>query len=83
MEHAKQGNFIVFTHDLDFGAMLFQTNAKSPSVIQLRCEETRTQFLAEIVTQAIEENKKPLKGGALLTFDPKQKRLRILPLRQE
>jgi predicted nuclease of predicted toxin-antitoxin system len=57
MEHAKHGNYIVFTHHLDFGAMLFQTNAKSPSVIQLRCEETRPQFLAEILTHAIEETK--------------------------
>ena len=83
MEYAKRGKYIVFTHDLDFGAMLFQSNAKSPSVIQLRCEETRPQFLSEIVTHAIDETKKLLIAGALLTIDPKQKRLRILPLRPE
>ena len=29
-EYAKQNGFVVFTHDLDFGALLAATNAKAP-----------------------------------------------------
>ena len=36
MEWARENKHIVFTHDLDFGALLFATKAKAPSVIQLR-----------------------------------------------
>ncbi|MCB2264077.1 MAG: DUF5615 family PIN-like protein [Candidatus Thiosymbion ectosymbiont of Robbea hypermnestra] len=33
MEWARQNQFIVFTHDLDFGSLLYATNANKPSVI--------------------------------------------------
>lgn len=33
--YAQLNNFVVFTHDLDFGAILAATNSNSPSVIQL------------------------------------------------
>lgn len=33
---ARENKFIVFTHDLDFGAMLAATKAESPSVFQIR-----------------------------------------------
>lgn len=31
-EYARLNGFVVFTHDLDFGAILASTNAKAPSV---------------------------------------------------
>lgn len=34
--YAKANDFVVFTHDLDFGAILASTNANAPSVIQAR-----------------------------------------------
>lgn len=33
MEWARQNQFIVFTHDLDFGSLLYATNVNKPSVI--------------------------------------------------
>lgn len=36
MEWARVNNFVVFTHDLDFGTMLALTHAYGPSVIQVR-----------------------------------------------
>ncbi len=35
LEWAKVRGFVVFTHDLDFGAILAATGADAPSVIQL------------------------------------------------
>ena len=39
MEWARKNKYVVFTHDLDFGTLLYVTNAIAPSVIQLRSEE--------------------------------------------
>ena len=36
MQHARNEGRVVLTHDLDFGAMLAATQAKGPSVVQVR-----------------------------------------------
>jgi predicted nuclease of predicted toxin-antitoxin system len=36
---AKSREYSVFTHDLDFGAILAVTHAEAPSVIQLRAQD--------------------------------------------
>ena len=36
MHWALEHEFVVFTHDLDFGALLAVTRAEGPSVVQLR-----------------------------------------------
>jgi len=36
MTWAKANGHVVFTHDLDFGAILAATKAQSPSVLQIR-----------------------------------------------
>lgn len=43
MKFARESGYIVFTHDLDFGAILAATQAEAPSVIQ-----ARTQKLCQI-----------------------------------
>ena len=40
MEWAKNNDYIVFTHDLDFGSILAATQANAPSVIQVRVQDT-------------------------------------------
>jgi len=80
MEYAKENQFVVFTHDLDFGTLLFRSGDSKPSVAQLRCDETRPEYMAEIVLSAIQSTESHLIKGALLTIDPRQRRLRVLPL---
>ena len=41
MAWARENRYIVFTNDLDYGALLFATAAASPSVIQIRAEDIR------------------------------------------
>jgi len=36
MQWARENRFVVLTHDLDYGALLFATQTTAPSVIQLR-----------------------------------------------
>ena len=81
MEWARKNNHIVFTHDLDFGALLFATNASAPSVIQLRAQDIRPEVIGKNILLAIRLTEKELQKGALITIDPKKNRIRLLPLK--
>lgn len=82
MEWARQNQYTVFTHDLDFSSLLFSTNALSPSVIQLRIEDIRPQSSSKIVLAALQDAEEAIKQGALITVDPRKSRIRLLPLQQ-
>lgn len=81
MQWAREHHFIVFTHDLDFGALLFSTNAKSPSVIQLRTENIMPVAVGAIVLQTLDNIAEELHAGVLVTIDPRKNRVRLLPLK--
>jgi predicted nuclease of predicted toxin-antitoxin system len=80
MKYALANGFIVFTHDLDFGAILASTNAKSPSVIQIRTQETLPQVIGDFVINAIAHFSQELETGALVSIDMQRSRVRILPI---
>ena len=82
MEWARINKFTVFTHDLDFGSLLFSTNATSPSVMQLRMEDIRPQSSSKIVITALKETEEAINQGAIITIDPRKSRIRLLPLQQ-
>ena len=79
--YAKLNNYIVFTHDLDFGAILAATKADSPSVIQARTQNTMPDVLGVKVLKAVHQFQDALEKGALLTLDEIKQRIRILPLK--
>lgn len=82
MAWARQAGFIVFTHDLDFGAVLAATGATGPSVVQMRCEETRPTTMGTALSSAMQAHREDLGAGALLTIDPRRRRITILPLKR-
>jgi len=82
MAWARNNGHIVFTHDLDFSALLFATNAIAPSVIQLRIEDIRPQSVGATVLIALQKAEEQINRGALVTIDPRKNRIRLLPLRQ-
>jgi predicted nuclease of predicted toxin-antitoxin system len=81
MEWARQNQFIVFTHDLDFGSLLYSTNASKPSVIQLRMKHIVPSVAGNMVIEILNNLKKELESGSLVTIDPERHRIRLLPLR--
>jgi predicted nuclease of predicted toxin-antitoxin system len=81
MEWARQNGYIVFTNDLDYGALLYATGASAPSVIQARCEDTRPPALIGAVLKALTDAEKELLTGALVTVDMRRHRISVLPLR--
>ena len=53
MEWARDHGYVVFTHDLDFGSLLFTTNAADPSVLQLRVQHIVPDVVGNAVLEAL------------------------------
>jgi hypothetical protein len=64
--------YVVFTNDLDFGAILAATRAAAPSVIQVRAQDVTPEHLSEI-----RQHEAILQRGALITIDESRLRSRI------
>lgn len=79
---ARLHEHIVFTHDLDYGAILHATGATAPSVIQVRTEDVRPEKAADLILRALKTAAPDLLSGALITVDPRKTRLSVLPLRK-
>jgi predicted nuclease of predicted toxin-antitoxin system len=80
MAYARANDQIVFTHDLDFGAILAVTHGEKPSVIQVRSEDVSPEAIGTRIIDALRQMTLELEQGALLTVDSKRTRIRILPL---
>ena len=77
---AKAEGYVIFTHDLDFGAIMFFARADKPSIVQVRASDARPEAIGADVVSALHQVKKELEEGALLTIDPQRSRLKLLPL---
>lgn len=80
MNWSAENGYVVFTHDLDFGALLAATKATAPSVIQVRTQNVLPDHLGPLVIQIIRNHQQELLQGALIVVHPNQSRIRILPL---
>ncbi|MCC5941499.1 MAG: DUF5615 family PIN-like protein [Balneolaceae bacterium] len=83
MDYARTEDYVVFTHDLDFGDILAVTEANGPSVIQARANNTTPEALKATLVKALNQFEERLKEGALITIVPGKVRARILPLKQK
>lgn len=81
MTFARAQGYVVFTHDLDFSAILAATRGEKPSVIQVRSEDVSPEAIGEAVVAAIRQSAGDLADGVLLTVEPNRMRVRLLPLR--
>jgi predicted nuclease of predicted toxin-antitoxin system len=80
LEWAAEHNFVVFTHDLDFGTLLAAHKTMCPSVIQIRTQDVTPAFLLKTVTLALQQFKNYIEKGALITIDNNRARVRVLPI---
>lgn len=83
MQHARNHDMIVLTHDLDFTTILALTNWDRPSVVQIRADDTNPEAIGAMLITALVRAEDELGRGAVLTFDPVMSRLRVLPYREE
>ena len=80
MAYANANDYVVLTHDLDFGAILAATHGEKPSVVQIRADDVSPDVIGRQVIGALQQMASELEEGALLTVDPNRTRLRVLPL---
>ena len=80
MAYASANDYVVLTHDLDFGAILAATHGEKPSVVQVRSGDVSPDAIGKQVIIALRQMESDLELGALLTIDPTRTRLRLLPL---
>lgn len=80
MAWAKAAQHVVFTHNLDFGAILAATRAEGPSVFQVRTQDVTPAHLEPLVVAALRSHEAALQDGALVTVDETRSRVRILPI---
>ena len=80
MAYAAASDYVVLTHDLDFGAILAATQGEKPSVVQIRAEDVSPDVIGASVVSALRQMADELELGALVTVDPNRTRLRVLPL---
>lgn len=78
---ARDNGHVVFTNDLDFGAILAATRAGTPSVIQIRTQDLVPSACEALLVSALRQHADVLEQGALVTVDEKRSRSRVLPLR--
>lgn len=78
---ARRRRYLVFTHDLDFGALLAATNANAPSVLQVRTQDPTPGHCGKVVLAVLHHHRDALEKGALLTIDEARARVRLLPIR--
>ena len=79
---AREYGYIIFTHDLDFGAMLALTGVGFPSVFQIRTQDVTPASLAPRAIVLIRRFEEELNAGALIVADELRERVRLLPLTQ-
>lgn len=81
MAFAVKHDYIVLTHDLDFGSILAVTHGEKPSVIQIRADDLNPDMIGPQVLDALRQMTHELESGALITIEPRRTRVRWLPLR--
>lgn len=82
MKYAGENGYLVFTHDLDFGNILAATEAKGPSVIQVRTENSAPESLQDLLLRALKRFEEQIESGSLITILPGRMKVRILPLKR-
>ena len=83
MQWARANDSIVFTHDLDFTALLAATQAVKPSVIQLRADDVLPDVHGDSIIRVLDRFAEALDAGALVSVDPVKARVRMLPFGHE
>jgi len=79
---ARNHNYVLFTHDLDFGAILAVAQTDAPSVVQIRTFDVSPQNCRFLLLETLETFAQAIEQGALISVDEKNRRARLLPIRR-
>jgi predicted nuclease of predicted toxin-antitoxin system len=81
--YAERQNRVVITQDLDFSEILALKGYAKPSLINLRFENARPDFVTARIIDVVSSMEKELEEGVVVTVDEASARYRSLPIRAE
>ena len=81
MAWARENGYIVFTHDLDFSALLAATQGEGPSVIQIRTQNILPEGIGTLVITVLKQSQRELEQGAVIISTPNEPECEFCPLR--
>ena len=79
-DYALSHDYIILTHDLDFGTLLANSRSHKPSLIQARVDNITPAFLGSTLLQVLKQFEKEIHTGAIITILPNRTKVRILPI---
>ncbi|HET9956664.1 MAG TPA: DUF5615 family PIN-like protein [Polyangiaceae bacterium] len=80
MEWAREREYVVFTHDMDFSALIAVTGAAGPSVLQVRTQDVLPAAIGRDVVRVLTMRTRAFEAGAIVTIDKLKSRVRVLPI---
>jgi predicted nuclease of predicted toxin-antitoxin system len=81
MRYARDHDYVVISHDLDFSAILAATHAQGPSVVQVRTQDVLSPAFVKMLQAAIKQFSVELETGAILVIDADRAKVKVLPIR--
>ena len=83
LRYAQKQNRVVITQDLDFSQILALRGYAKPSLINLRFENARPDFVTARIIDVVSSMEKELEEGVVVTVDETSARYKNLPIRLE
>lgn len=80
LQYAEKDNRVIATLDSDFHALLALSNARTPSVIRIRCEGLGGPEVAKLLVQIWSKSQGAIQQGAMVTVTENKIRVRYLPI---
>ena len=83
LSYAREHRKVVITQDLDFSLLLAVQGYEKPSVINLRFENARPDFITRRIIEIVDEMEKELERGIVISVDETSARYRNLPIKSD
>ena len=80
LTYAREHNRVVIKQDLDFSSLLALSGYEKPSVINLRVDNARPDFVTNRIIETVNELEKELGEGTVVSVDEISARYRRLPI---
>lgn len=80
IEWAFNEGRVILTHDLDFNALLYNSNGAGPSVVIVREQDTAPEMILQPIIRVLSQFESELLEGALISMGRHVARVRRLPL---
>ena len=83
LEYARKHEMVIITQDLDFSMLLALKGYEKPSLINVRVEEAKPDYVTGRIMEAVSGLEEELGKGIIITVDETSVRYRYLPIKTE